>query len=258
LARGVYLLGPAEGNQACGEVGPGRVLEPLEIIAAISESIFPADTLKGIRIVVTAGPTQEPIDPIRFMSNHSSGKMGYALAAAASNAGAAVTLISGPTHLDCPSGVQRICVTTAQQMYDVVMNHVPDCEIFIAAAAVADYHCKDIQSQKIKKDQEALTLSLEKNPDILSAVAHLKKPPFTVGFAAETENLFQNARIKLEQKNLDMIAANDVSQMDAGFNSEKNALTVLWKHGEKEFSLRSKKQLAKDFLDLVLQLYREK
>ncbi len=254
IQRGIHLFGPAEGIQACGDTGPGRMLEPEELIEALSQLFFNVD-LTGIRILITAGPTQESIDPVRFISNHSSGKMGYALAQSAARAGAKVTLISGPTHLECPTLVHRIAITTAQQMFDAVMSYANDSDIFISTAAVADYHCMNVVPQKIKKEDSTITLTLQRNPDILSAVAQLKKPPFTVGFAAETENVTKNAQAKLATKKINMIIANDVSTSHSGFNSDNNAVTVLWKNGFQEFSLRPKVQLAKDLLELITQHY---
>jgi phosphopantothenoylcysteine decarboxylase / phosphopantothenate---cysteine ligase len=205
-------------------------------------------------LLITAGATQEAIDPVRFISNHSSGKMGYALAAAAAAAGANVTLVSGPVHLSCPPQVRRICVTTGREMYAAVMQEIEASAIFIAAAAVADYYCAQSGVQKIKKTQEDIQLTLTPNPDILSAVTQRETAPFTLGFAAETENLRANAQKKLNQKNLDMIAANDVANSQAGFNSDQNAVLVLWQGGEQEFSLRPKTQLAADLLRLVAEL----
>ncbi|HVV69440.1 MAG TPA: bifunctional phosphopantothenoylcysteine decarboxylase/phosphopantothenate--cysteine ligase CoaBC [Gammaproteobacteria bacterium] len=254
LERGVRLLGPAAGSQACGEEGVGRMLEPAEITALLSEQFSCAD-LNGVQVMITAGPTQEPIDAVRYISNYSSGKMGYALAAAAAARGAEVLLISGPVNLPCPIGVKRICVETAQQMQDVVIQHIDTCEIFIASAAVADYRCAEVNTQKIKKNPAGIQLNLVPNPDILAQVAQRPNPPFTVGFAAETENLRSNALQKLAQKNLDMIAANDVSSSHAGFHADQNALLVLWSHGEEEFSLRPKTQLAADLLKLIIQRF---
>ncbi len=254
MERGIALIGPAPGSQACGEEGMGRMLEPVDIIAALQFQ-FADKNLRGIRLLITAGPTREPIDPVRFISNHSSGKMGYALAAAAANAGAEVTLISGLVNLPCPARVERVCVDTAQQMYAAVIERIDGCEIFIAAAAVADYRCAETALQKIKKNTVQMQLTLVPNPDILAAVTLRENRPFTVGFAAETENLRENALKKLTQKHLDMIAANNVSAKDSGFNSDQNALLVLWPGGEIEFSLRAKTQLAEDLLQVVMQRY---
>ncbi|MFA6408584.1 MAG: bifunctional phosphopantothenoylcysteine decarboxylase/phosphopantothenate--cysteine ligase CoaBC [Gammaproteobacteria bacterium] len=248
---GLKILGPDEGIQACGDIGPGRMLEPIEIVKMLESSCLPP-LLKGKNVIITAGPTIEPIDPVRFISNHSSGKMGYAIANAAEMLGAKVTLISGPTKLPVPYNVKRIDVTTAEEMYKAVMSNIKNCHIFIATAAVADYRIEKNSKQKIKKTSEKLSLSLVKNPDILSAVAKLKNPPLTVGFAAETENLLENAKQKLVSKKIDIIAANLVGK-NLGFQSDNNVLLVLTKHGEVfELSERSKSQLAFDLLRIVL------
>lgn len=204
-----------------------------------------------INFLITAGPTQEPIDPVRYLSNRSSGKMGYALAQVAAKKGATVTLISGPTSLDCPMGVERICVVTAQEMYRTVMAHVDNCDVFIGAAAVADYRVSKVAPQKLKKNTDTLELSLVRNPDILCAVAQLDNVPFTVGFAAETQNLRINALEKLRAKKLDMIIANDVADVQTGFDSDKNAVLVLWNGGEENFSLQLKTKLAENLLKLI-------
>jgi len=207
----------------------------------------------NINLLITAGPTQEPIDPVRYLTNRSSGKMGYALAQAAAKQGAAVTLISGPTSLDCPAGVERICVTTAEEMYQSVLAHVSHCEIFIGAAAVADYRVDKIAPQKLKKTIDTLQLSLVRNPDILSAVAQLQNPPFTVGFAAETENLRENALAKLKAKKINMIVANDVAGTEGGFDSDQNAVMVFWDRGEQHFTLQRKVKLAENLWALIFQ-----
>ncbi|MFT3742606.1 MAG: bifunctional phosphopantothenoylcysteine decarboxylase/phosphopantothenate--cysteine ligase CoaBC [Gammaproteobacteria bacterium] len=251
--RGVQFLGPASGSQACGDEGFGRMMEPAEIIQHLQTARCEPDW-QGIRVVITAGPTQEPIDPVRFISNHSSGKMGYALAQAAQQRGAEVVLISGPTALACPKQVQRICVTTAHQMHEAVMQQISDCNVFIAAAAVADYHCVEVAHQKLKKTGE-MQLQLAPNPDILYEVAHRKTPPFTVGFAAETENLAQHAQQKLQYKKVNMIVANDVSNPQAGFYQDQNAVTVYTENSVREFSLRPKQQLAEELLTLILSIH---
>ncbi len=257
LDRGHFLFGPATGSQACGDYGLGRMLEPADIVLAL-EHYLTDQSLQGLRVMITAGPTREAIDPVRYLTNHSSGKMGYALAQAAVNRGAEVLLVSGPTALNCPVGVERISVTTAEQMYATVMARIADCDIFIGAAAVADYRAVQSAPQKMKKSSAVLNLELTRNPDILTAVAELEKPPFTVGFAAETESLESNAQQKLIQKNIDMIAANNVMAESGGFDSEQNALTVLWNNGREDFSLRPKIQLAGDLLVLILARFREK
>ena len=224
--REIKIVGPAEGSQACGEIGPGRMLEPEQLMLETSQ-LFSTGLLADLKIVVTAGPTREAIDPVRYITNHSSGRMGYAVARAAAEAGANVTLISGPVSIEPPHQVRHISVETADQMRDVVMSDIIESDIFVAAAAVADYSCADVAEQKIKKKAEDLSLLLRKNPDILAEVAGLPQAPFTVGFAAETENLLDNARMKLQNKKLDMIAANQVGE-GLGFNVDENELQVFW------------------------------
>lgn len=248
--RGVAILGPAEGEQACGEIGPGRMLEPAEIVRQMG-TLFLDPILKGKKIIITAGPTQESFDPVRYVTNHSSGKMGYAIAEAAVALGANVHLISGPTSLPVPSGVGCIRVTTAQEMLDAVMAGIKACDVFIAAAAVSDYRPEFPAPQKIKKTQNIMTLSLIKTPDILSHVTALSSPPFTVGFAAETENLVENALAKLKNKKINLIAANFVGEGGA-FGSDENALTVLNQTGsELKLPLQSKGNLAYELLVLI-------
>lgn len=252
--RGITVLGPAQGEQACGDVGPGRMLEPAQIICAL-ENLFQGQALSGKKVVITAGPTREAIDPIRYISNHSSGKMGFAIAQAAAEAGAITTIIVGPVHLNTPERVARIDVISAKEMYQAALEVGQDADIFIATAAVADYRPQTCASEKVKKTTDILTLTLEKNPDIIAAIAKLDPKPFTVGFAAETQNLIAYARSKIEQKNLDMIAANDVSNKDIGFNSEENALTVIWPEGHQELKQASKSQIAQQLLALIIQQY---
>lgn len=256
-SRGVRFLGPAEGGQACGEVGPGRLLEPAAIIEALARLFHPG-TLTGVRILVTAGPTREAIDPVRFISNRSSGRMGYAIAQAAIEAGAKVVLVSGPVALAAPQGLERIWVETAEEMLEAVMARIHDCDLFIAAAAVADYRCQEPASQKLKKTAVSITLSLERTPDILAQVASRPRPPFTVGFSAETENLEKNALDKLVRKSLDMIVANEVGRPGVGFESDENALSVFWKGGKRELSRALKAQLARDLIEIIAQRYRER
>jgi phosphopantothenoylcysteine decarboxylase / phosphopantothenate---cysteine ligase len=250
--RDIRFLGPAAGEQACGDVGLGRMLEPLEI-AKLLNDVLPAQVLQGKRVMITAGPTREAIDPVRYISNHSSGKMGYALAKAAQAMGAQVVLVSGPTYLEAPEKVTTIAVTSAAQMYQQVMQNVEACDIFIACAAVADYRPEQPNTQKIKKNDQELTLTFVKNPDILSDVAHLQHPPFTLGFAAETQNVKEYALSKLQGKKLNMIAANDVSDKRIGFNSEQNALSVYWSGGEVTLPIADKPLLAVQLLQLVSQ-----
>ncbi len=228
--RGIEYFGPASGEQACGEEGPGRMEEPLDILKA-AEKQFESQVLSGKHVVITAGPTREAIDPVRYISNHSSGKMGYALAQAASDAGAKVTLISGPVNLNPPERVERIKVISALDMHEQSLKLAPECDIFIACAAVADYRPEQYHEQKIKKEGgvDQLTLTLTKNPDIVASIGKLKPKPFILGFAAESEKLKEHALRKLEQKNLDMIAANDISNQNIGFNSDDNALCLFFK-----------------------------
>lgn len=248
--RGITIWGPEIGSQACGEIGPGRMLEPIDI-ANRANTFFSSPILSGKRLLLTAGPTREAIDPVRYISNHSSGKMGFAIAQAAVDMGAEVTLVSGPVNLPSPSGVKRINVDSAQQMLDAVLSQVDKQDIFIGCAAVADYCVKNIASSKIKKSAETMTLALVRNPDILATVAALENKPFTVGFAAETHDVENYARDKFARKNLDMIAANDVSQSTQGFNSELNALKVIWKDGQQDLPVTDKRHLAKQLLLLI-------
>ena len=255
LDRGVTILGPGEGDQACGEVGPGRMLEPEEIADRIAAR-FRGGALAGLRVLVTAGPTREALDPVRYLTNHSSGKMGYAVAAAAAAAGARVSLVSGPTALPAPSGVERIDVTSAEEMYAEVMARAARCDLFIAAAAVADYRPARFAERKIKKGDAPAALDLVRTPDILAGVAAMDGGPFTVGFAAETESVQANAEDKLARKGLDMIAANRVGVADRGFASDRNALSVLWRDGGRELALAPKAELARDLIALVAERYR--
>ncbi|MDD9980131.1 MAG: bifunctional phosphopantothenoylcysteine decarboxylase/phosphopantothenate--cysteine ligase CoaBC, partial [Gammaproteobacteria bacterium] len=250
------MLGPGEGDQACGEIGPGRMLEPEEIAARIAAR-FRGGALAGVEVLVTAGPTREALDPVRFLTNHSSGKMGYAVAAAAAEAGARVSLVSGPTALPAPPGVDRIEVTSAEEMYAEVMARAARCDIFIAAAAVADYRPARFAEQKIKKSDGPAALDLVRTPDIVAGVAAMDDPPFTVGFAAETQSVHTHARDKLERKGLDMIAANRVGLPDRGFASESNSLSVLWRDGGcRELALAPKAELARSLIGLVAERYR--
>ena len=253
--RGVRVLGPADGDQACGETGPGRMLEPDELAAAVyaAEASGP---LAGLKVVISAGPTREAIDPVRFISNRSSGKMGFAVAAAARAAGAEVTLIAGPVALPTPPGVRRIDVESAAQMHAAVRAAVAGAQIYIGAAAVADYTPTRCATQKIKKTADCLELSLQKAPDILAAVAALEPPPFTVGFAAETTDIERHARDKLARKRLDLIAANEVGA-DLAFDREDNALLVLWPGGRRELAQKAKSELAREFIAVVAERYRE-
>jgi phosphopantothenoylcysteine decarboxylase / phosphopantothenate---cysteine ligase len=253
-SRGVRLLGPAQGDQACGETGHGRMVEPPEIVTALI-GMFAGDSLQGTKIIITAGPTREAIDPVRFLSNRSSGKMGYALAEAAAEAGAEVKLVSGPVNLPCPSRVERVIVESAAQMHATVMKLSSDGDIFVAAAAVADYTVPLPEKQKIKKGEVGFELHLERTPDIVASVAALPRHPFIVGFAAETEELERNARSKLEAKNLDMVAANWVGRPDQGFESDNNALTVVWRGGGTELPPAPKSRLARQLIQIIAERY---
>ena len=249
--KGIHIFGPGDGSQACGEVGPGRMQDPEAIIHQAAE-VFDYDLLTGKHVVITAGPTREPIDPVRYLTNKSSGKMGFALAAAAAEAGARVTLIAGPVALPTPNRVRRIDVVRAEDMHQASLDAVEQgCDIFIATAAVADYRPTVTADHKIKKSTEEIHLTLVKNPDIVAAVASHANRPFTVGFAAETQDVIQYAQAKLKNKNLDMIATNDVSGSDVGFNSDNNALTVIWPGGHKVLPLASKAQIAKQLVELI-------
>lgn len=255
VSRGFTLWGPANGTQACGEVGLGRMLEPLEI-AELAKQFFASPLepkpLAGQSVLITAGPTREAIDPVRYISNHSSGKMGFALAKAAADMGATVTLVSGPVNLTTPEGVNRIDVESAKNMLDAVMEHIDKKDIFIGCAAVADYHVSDIATSKIKKSAEKMQLALVRNPDILATVANLANRPFVVGFAAETHDVEIYARDKLKRKNLDMIAANDVSITGLGFNANANALRVFWPQGSQDLPATDKFTLAQQLLSLIV------
>ncbi len=255
--RGIHLYGPAEGGQACGEAGPGRMLEPAELVERVA-GLFAPGSLGGLMVLVTAGPTREDIDPVRFISNRSSGKMGYAVAAAAAEAGAKVILVSGPVSLPVSPRVECVRVESADEMHQVVMTRIGGCAIFIAAAAVADYRPGARAAQKIKKDGQRLELALERTPDILAAVAALPARPFTVGFAAETENLAENAQAKLARKSLDIIAANWVGRPGSGFESDDNALQLFWEGGSRELPLTPKDRLARQLISIIAERYHAK
>ena len=249
-ARGVTLAGPAEGSQACGEIGPGRMLEAEDIVTA-AMALFRSQRLAGRRVLITAGPTREAIDPVRYITNHSSGKMGYAVAAASLDAGAAVTLVSGPTGLEPPNTATTIDVSTAQEMCDAVMRHVEAADIFIATAAVADFRPQVCAPNKIKRNGSKMVLDLVANVDILHEVARSRHPPFTVGFAAETDNIEQNARAKLQAKSVDMIAANAVGGPHIGFNTDDNELLVIWENGMRNLPRAPKARIARTLVDLI-------
>ncbi|WP_331351875.1 bifunctional phosphopantothenoylcysteine decarboxylase/phosphopantothenate--cysteine ligase CoaBC [Cellvibrio sp. UBA7671] len=253
IKRKIHIFGPAEGGQACGDVGPGRMLEPLQLVDAAAR-LFTSGSLAGKKVVITAGPTREALDPVRYLSNYSSGKMGYALAQAAAEAGAKTILISGPTQLATPARVTRIDVISAEDMHSASLAAAQDCDLFIAAAAVADYRPAQMSAQKMKKgESDTLTLSLVKNPDIVASIAALEPKPFTIGFAAESENLLEYARSKLQHKNLDLVVANNISDSSIGFNSDDNAVTLVEKNTATEISQRSKQQLARELIALFAQ-----
>jgi len=277
--RGVKIWGPGVGEQACGEIGAGRMLEPVELCNLVVEQLgvqhdtaeFRSESpvaplspitpltpydLQGSTVLLTAGPTREALDPVRFISNRSTGKMGFAVAEAAAAAGARVFLVSGPVTLKTPSGVERIDVESALEMHEAVMERARQADIFIATAAVADYRAAHFAEQKIKKTRDALTLELVRNPDILADVAALRSHrPFTVGFAAETHDVLQYAEDKRRRKNLDMIAANQVGVEGSGFESEQNELHVLWEGGERVLPLADKTLLGQQLIALIAERY---
>ena len=252
--RGVYLFGPGEGGQACGEVGLGRMAEPQHLVE-MTAGLFVTDSLSGRHVMVTAGPTREALDAVRYISNRSSGKMGYAIAAAAIEAGATVTLISGPVPLAAPAQVTRVDVESAAQMYEAVMSRVSQCDIFIGAAAVADYRPQRVAASKIKKTHAELGLALERTPDILASVTALADAPFTVGFAAETDDLEAHAQAKRIAKSLDMIAANWVGAKAAargsGFDVDENELMLFWEGGGTHLPQASKDKLARQLIAII-------
>lgn len=253
---GAHVLGPDSGEQACGEFGTGRMQEPDTLAAAVASLLTPGNRpLAGRRVLITAGPTREAIDPVRYISNHSSGKQGYAMAAAARAAGADVTLVSGPVSLPTPSGVRCIRVTSAQEMHDAVLENVDDCQVFIGVAAVADYRPDHAREQKIKKpagqDSSGMTLDLVQTPDIIASVARLPNRPLIVGFAAETENALEHARAKRARKSMDVIVVNDVSDRTIGFDSEYNEATLIWQDGERILPRQGKSNLASAVISAI-------
>jgi len=253
-SRGILVWGPDAGEQACGDVGPGRMLEPAHLLTNL-EICFKPGKLHGIGILLTAGPTREAIDPVRYISNRSSGKMGYALARAALHEGAEVTLVSGPVSLAPPAGVKMISVESAAEMLDAVMQEVPGSDVFIACAAVSDYRVDQQADHKIKKSTQTMTLDLVPNTDILAAVSALAERPFCVGFAAETRDLEKYALDKLKRKNLDMIAANLVGDGSGGFEADVNRLEVFWDGGEHSIALADKREVAKQLIELIGERY---
>jgi phosphopantothenoylcysteine decarboxylase/phosphopantothenate--cysteine ligase len=250
ISRGIRFLGPASGNQACGEVGLGRMWEPVKLAESLLEPPPNAGLLAGLNILITAGPTRERLDPVRYLTNRSSGKMGFAVAAAAREAGAHVTIVTGPVQLPTPAGITRINVESARDMYAAVHRQVADTDVFIAAAAVADFQPVSVAKHKIKKQGVAVKLELEPAPDIIKSVADMAKRPFVVGFAAETDNVEDNARSKLKRKKLDMIAANQVGDGIA-FDCEDNALTVIWPGGKVEVARGPKIDVARQLIALI-------
>jgi phosphopantothenoylcysteine decarboxylase/phosphopantothenate--cysteine ligase len=255
-SRGVAILGPGVGEQACGETGPGRMLEPADLVEAVLAAAPGAaqGALAGRKVIVTAGPTRERIDPVRFITNRSSGKMGYAVAEAARDAGAEVVLVSGPVNLPAPPGVRRVGVETAEQMLAAVNADLPGTDIFIAAAAVSDYRPVQVSSEKIKKTSDSLLLALARTPDILATVAAGDPRPFVVGFAAETQNVERNALAKLEGKRLDMIAANQVGD-GLAFDCDDNALTIYWPGGRRELAKAGKPRLAAQLIAVIAEQF---
>jgi phosphopantothenoylcysteine decarboxylase/phosphopantothenate--cysteine ligase len=255
LQRGIELLGPDAGEQACGDVGPGRMLEPAQIAAAVLERSPANSELAGVRIMLTAGPTREPVDPVRYLSNRSSGRMGYSLAQALRRAGAEVVLISGPVALEAPIGVERVLVETAAQMYDAVHARLAGIDIFVGCAAVADYRPATPSPQKLKRSAADTVLELQSCPDILASVVGVERPPFTVGFAAETNDVREHALAKLERKRIDMIAANEVGD-GLAFDQDNNALHVFWHGGEQALPRTAKSVLAESLADLIAARFR--
>ena len=246
------ICGPGSGEQACGDIGLGRMLEPLEILEIFSLS-FSKGAMLGKSILITAGPTQEPIDPVRFITNRSSGKMGYSLAEAAIESGAKVTLISGPVNLKPPTNCNLVEIKTAKEMYESVMHHIKGMDVYIGTAAVSDYSPAHINESKLKKDgsNAAMTLELKENQDILKSVSELNDRPYVVGFAAETEDLIENAEKKLKNKKLDLIVANDVSDKEIGFDSDQNEVTLITHKGKELIQRQNKKKISKKIIDFI-------
>ena len=246
------ICGPGSGEQACGDVGLGRMLEPIDILDMFSLS-FNEGTLSGKKILITAGPTQEPIDPVRFITNRSSGKMGYSLVEAALESGANVTLISGPVNIEPPSNCNFVSIKTAEEMYDAVMHHISGMDVYIGTAAVSDYSPAKASDSKIKKDGSSspMVLELKENQDILKSVSELEQRPYVVGFAAETNDLIKNAEKKLSNKNLDLIIANDVSNKDIGFDSDDNEVTLITEKEKHLIERQNKRKVSKKIIDFI-------
>ena len=256
-ADGVKLIGPEYGTQACGDVGPGRMSDPESIVSSIESMFNDSLCMHGLKVLVSAGPTREAIDPVRYISNSSSGRQGFAVAQAAQRAGAKVTIVSGPVDLATPSGIERVDVESALQMKDAVMSRVTDCDIFFSVAAVSDYRPLSTHSQKIKKsvqDETGLELALEQTDDILQLVGNLNERPFVVGFAAETHNVLEFGREKLQRKNIDAIVINDVSDKSIGFESLDNEVTILSKQGECTLPKQSKDDIAREIISTIAAL----
>ena len=258
--RNIYMFGPDDGYQACGDIGPGRMIDP-ELIVQHTAEKFTHDELSGLNVMVTAGGTREDIDPVRFISNHSSGKMGYAIAEAAVEAGASVTLVSGPVNLDTPDRVKRVDVISARDMHQAVHDNMDGVDIFIGCAAVGDYRPVDVAKEKIKKNpengSEVLELKLVRNPDIIASVTALEQPPFVMGFAAESQNVLGYAQDKLHRKKMNLIVANDIGSTASGFNSDTNEVTVLGEGLEEPLPLASKKVVARRLLQIMGRCYHQ-
>jgi phosphopantothenoylcysteine decarboxylase/phosphopantothenate--cysteine ligase len=252
--RNIIFIGPDVGSQACGDSGPGRMSEPVDIVSKLSRG-GQKGPLEGLRVMVTAGPTREAIDPVRFVSNRSSGKMGFAVARAVADAGAKVTLIAGPVNLPTPPSVERIDVESTQQMFDAAMQRIEGIDIYVGAAAISDYRPATAAAQKIKKSADTFVLEMVKSPDLLATIAALDEGPFTVGFAAETEKLEQHATDKLNRKNLDMIIANLVGE-NLCFDADDNEVVVLWQDGRQPLPKLSKPELARQLVDVIAGRYR--
>ena len=252
IDQGFGICGPGSGEQACGDVGLGRMLEPIDILDMFSLS-FNEGTLSGKKILITAGPTQEPIDPVRFITNRSSGKMGYSLVEAALESGANVTLISGPVNIEPPSNCNFVSIKTAEEMYDAVMHHISGMDVYIGTAAVSDYSPAKASDSKIKKDGSSspMVLELKENQDILKSVSELEQRPYVVGFAAETNDLIKNAEKKLSNKNLDLIIANDVSNKDIGFDSDDNEVTLITEKEKHLIERQNKRKVSKKIIDFI-------
>ncbi len=249
-ARQFKMVGPDFGQQACGDVGPGRMIEPTQIFDEIV-TLFSQKKLAGKQVLVTAGPTHEAIDPVRYIANKSSGKMGFAMAEAAYELGASVDLIAGPCHVTASDRINRINVTTAKEMYQAVHDHISKADIFISSAAIADYYCENVAAAKIASGEQELILKLKPNPDILSSVTQLPNKPFCIGFAAQSEDLIAKAQAKLIKKKADLIIANDISDLSIGFNSDDNAVTVLWGQQQQSFPRMPKTKLARLLMEFI-------